>query len=551
MPILDPLQQFGLFFHEETPKNNDSYFNFLIKFLNIASIRLRNDLISFKDYVLFENYFLKSINSLNQFFSINIPDEEQLLELQIDDYFQYLHDKIKKSPVKYPGEYPEKSFGNYYYFESFTNLYGFELRPNFTNYPNHYWFFTKSSFAVLTIWSYQKNIKETSPLIDLEVSLFKSLGLCLVLVCDINPDYEENMPIYQLIKKNFFSEIHINFLERKSDLFNRNKKYQKFFDQLFNQQSENVFPFYGFFYLYFSNASYYKYKKRYKSNPFVTEMVFSLNTKNCLNKLKKKKYESPFICSFTGSKNKYIEILLLEVPIFDQKYEENTLSPSRISTIETCFVKHDDFLFYQQSRVEILFKNNTTKYVNFNDIHLMKPELFVDSQLHLMKSSFEFHDKLLKNIKSESKELKQKNPVFKKMKISKILYNDTENIKNNLIYLSYALSTIKNIDLRDNQLFTAFKACSSCLFSNSFFKLEKGIVYQLDTGEGKSYIIQIIAALLASYGYFVHIASSNIYLAKRDYSSSFVFFNNLNIKSSVLLHQNELGTSKFYGDEGI
>lgn len=71
-------------------------------------------------------------------------------------------------------------------------------------------------------------------------------------------------------------------------------------------------------------------------------------------------------------------------------------------------------------------------------------------------------------------------------------------------------------------------------------KCHRGFVYQVETGEGKSCIIAMIAAILALNGVKVHIASSNIKLANRDYMNSFEFFKLFKLKSAVLVHENEL-----------
>ena len=71
-------------------------------------------------------------------------------------------------------------------------------------------------------------------------------------------------------------------------------------------------------------------------------------------------------------------------------------------------------------------------------------------------------------------------------------------------------------------------------------KHHKGVIYQVDTGEGKSCIICLIAAILALNGKTVHICSSNIKLANRDYMDSFDFFRQLKLKSAVFVHENEL-----------
>ena len=73
-------------------------------------------------------------------------------------------------------------------------------------------------------------------------------------------------------------------------------------------------------------------------------------------------------------------------------------------------------------------------------------------------------------------------------------------------------------------------------------KQRKGIVQQIHTGEGKSVTIQIISAVLAKMGKTIHIATSNIFLANRDYHDSYEFFQTIGIQSAVLLHKEELPT---------
>ena len=68
------------------------------------------------------------------------------------------------------------------------------------------------------------------------------------------------------------------------------------------------------------------------------------------------------------------------------------------------------------------------------------------------------------------------------------------------------------------------------------------LLYKYHTGEVKSVTIQIIAAVLAKMGKTVHIATSNIFLANRDYHDSYEFFQTIGIQSAVLLHKEELPT---------
>lgn len=88
-----------------------------------------------------------------------------------------------------------------------------------------------------------------------------------------------------------------------------------------------------------------------------------------------------------------------------------------------------------------------------------------------------------------------------------------------------------------NKIFTTLEASKIFLSKNNE---NSGVIYQVENGEGKSCIICLIASLLALMKKTVHIASSNITLANRDYHESYEFFKNLGLKSDVLLHYDEL-----------
>ena len=110
----------------------------------------------------------------------------------------------------------------------------------------------------------------------------------------------------------------------------------------------------------------------------------------------------------------------------------------------------------------------------------------------------------------------------------------------NLFYaaLTLGITKGKKFEIRPNQIFSIYESCISCLFNDK--QSRKGVIYQVETGEGKSLIIQLIAALLALTKNSVHIATSNIKLAKRDFVEIYNFYKKLGIKSAIMLHQNEL-----------
>ena len=62
----------------------------------------------------------------------------------------------------------------------------------------------------------------------------------------------------------------------------------------------------------------------------------------------------------------------------------------------------------------------------------------------------------------------------------------------------------------------------------------KGSIGEVKTGEGKSFIIAVVAILLTCYGRKIDIVTSNIELARRDQENQKKYFKLFNIKSGVL-----------------
>lgn len=82
------------------------------------------------------------------------------------------------------------------------------------------------------------------------------------------------------------------------------------------------------------------------------------------------------------------------------------------------------------------------------------------------------------------------------------------------------VNKIKHINLYDSQLKAALI-------------LDKGVIEELKTGEGKSYVAILNAYYESFYGY-VHIISTNEYLSHRDYLNAVDILNALNISSSFV-----------------
>ena len=70
-------------------------------------------------------------------------------------------------------------------------------------------------------------------------------------------------------------------------------------------------------------------------------------------------------------------------------------------------------------------------------------------------------------------------------------------------------------------------------------KQDKGTIYQIETGEGKTIVICCISILLCLFGFKVHIITHNINLSFRDFMESQSFYKIFKIKSDFLCHKEE------------
>ena len=538
MPLLDPLQQFYFCYHSKSNHSKEqesqiSNFSFFLEYFPTAIQNLHCKSITFESHVIFEKYFLKNISFLNKKYKLSISQEE-INELQITDYFYYFYMKLNQ--INQTGL--SKFNGTYYQIDSETSLNIFEP---FTTYSKiRRWYFTDSSFAILSVnyslTTNDQDFKDILSLIQLEASFLKSLGLTLVLCYYIDYGSKINQSIFDFllfIQECLFSEIHMNIDHTQKNI---NSSHLQFLRNI-SENINKLFPineknkFFGYFYLYISYSD--QLNKEFKVEtqyPYFNQYYYSSNLETAIKTVRKTLTE-PFIYCNSGFQINMIRVNICEIPLYDEMYDNDSLSPSRISKIESCYVSADDFMRWKGSRVEILFDDDSIYYANFNDLHLTKPELYVDDTLLLIKRDKEIHN-VIDQIISKSNKFQPNEDDLKELDFKK-----KENIINLIAKLSFSIKTLYKIDLRRNQLFLIYEACKSCLFSEVMS--EKGFVYQFETGEGKSVIIRLIAAILALKGKSVQIVTSNIHLAKRDYVESHKFYNIFKITSSVLLHKNE------------
>ena len=390
----------------------------------------------------------------------------------------------------------------------------------------------------------------------------------------------------------------------------------------------SIDQFKGYFYLYSpfvdENSKFYDNFKQLKKRPHFYTFLYSHDLKKTLKKIQFKETQSFSYCK-TGFQKYQIRIRLSNFPLYDSDKDEKGFIPSDISGLKSCYINSADFFNWENKRVKIIIDDDVKfhsyeKYVNFDDIHKIRKDLYVKDMILLgnieepILDSIDFLDHEIKStLKTELKNKKYKylnfadhssNNVRKAIANIACNYALTHSLKRKFhVHRPQLYAVLKSVEL----LLSKFKSKNDDINSNSieniisynlkslitdpslsekmrgliakglmanintismerildensnkkksnthyvlnhFTKVNnnpesksRGIVFQVETGEGKSCIISLIAAILALNKKTVHITSSNIKLANRDYIESFDFYKKLGIKSAVFLHDNEL-----------
>ena len=563
MPILDPSLAYYLCtkFQQYTPKKIG---NFLTHYLKISMKNYDRSFQSFNNLIQ-TRHILRTISQsfVNDNLNITIENKEIF---SLKNPYKYLYDKISKN------NYPDTLEGRYFVYR---NIYRYNFVQLFTDFSFYSCFyFTDSPIVILAInidleqsvdrYSF---LSEEIDVMNLEISLLETAGLT-VIICFLSS--VENFcfdKINSLSKRHEIAEIHLFIYENQKEFFDKesrswnNNKILEGIDLLYRD-----YDFHGYCYLYthfldnfeldlsrnekLMNTS--KFKIISLSEDF--DLVFNhgkmSRERGFVHESREFDYQvKNFVFCKDGFDQPRIRIILCNVPIYNNKDPEEDSIPYDISGLNFGYIFKEDFFGCDGYRIPILYndsKNSTglvEKYVNFEDIHLIKADFYVQDTLYLARTD----KRTLRDISgilksSNEKFIENKGSFQKESQIS--LFADSKIIKN-MEYVSYAFrhymtyATLNdNFQLHTNQIFTALEACRVCLLNDK--KQSKGVIYQVETGEGKSCIIILIAAVLAISKKTVHIASSNIILSNRDYFESFHFFRQLGLISSVLLHQNEI-----------
>ena len=532
MPILDPVLQFQLCQLEQN-NNPKSKVRFFKKYLNIASKYIFKSSDTIKAYIQFKIDLRKNISDLKGYFkSENI--ENEIKNDNVPNFYTFVHDLIKGED-----ESKEKD-GDFVSIKTFKSRLTF-FQP-FVDFPEERsWYLNDYPIAILCL-RLDNLIDKHIYLIELEIDLMAAVGFTLVLCIRHNDWYLDFKPSYlsYILLKHHFSEIHINYNgsgNQKGDIFsgilNNYDKYDGYFYLYSQYLSENKD---GKLYPIFTEL---KKKPRFKLIYFGDSIKQSLKIEKCEN-VSTIKY-----CNDGFAKDK-IRIFLFDVPIYNDDDDINNLIPLDFALPgkknSVGFIKKDDFLYWKKERVQIGDK----KYVDFGDIHYINPDLFVIHTMYLGKVKSNEMYTINKIIRKTNEKYQEKQfEVFKK-EFFITLFTESK-AKKLLSYVLYAFKKNKEkFRFLKSQVFVAYKAIDFCV-QHRFNKNTSGFVYEVATGEGKSSIVMLIAAVLALFGQTVHVVTSNIILANRDYNEYCDFFAKLGLKSVVLVHKNEIPT-KFDDD---
>ncbi|KAK8839195.1 hypothetical protein M9Y10_032124 [Tritrichomonas musculus] len=537
MPILDPSLQCFLVQNITETEGKDGY-AFILKYLKIASRNIFRNLNTIETSIKFKKDFELSILSINKLFKCDFKAHELGKSYQRNCYkyfFKHINYINKEEESK-------KYRGIYRICNDKFNTIFFQPCVFYSKY--HSWFFTDTPIAILAIDS-EKFISipmaktKIMQIIKIEIDLLSASGLTLVLCFNYTPDTIDFFK--QIIQDDQFSEIHCNIF-KDSNI------------KSFLQNFQNISHFFrGYFYLYChfteKKSEEQLLMKELKKNPRTFISTFSMSPQKVLTKLEFIQTK-PFSHCKSGFKYDHLRIFLSYVPLYDSESIDESFIPSVVSSLCLGYISPSDFLRMSSKRVKILFDDDmnrhhhTIKYVSSENIHSVRSDLFVEDALLLTKMEKE-EIQTISKIKTRVDMKIMNDKKFHKKYLFKLLKD--KKYKECLQYVTFAYShyirsSIPDFMIHKAQIYAAFEACKTCFHTvkNKNEDGPKGVIYQVETGEGKSCIICLIAAVLALKKYTVHIASSNIKLSNRDYYCSYEFIKLLGLKSAVLLHKNEL-----------
>ncbi|KAK8878470.1 hypothetical protein M9Y10_005243 [Tritrichomonas musculus] len=522
MPILNPQQAFNITI--ATHKETNRLFFFLKALLPLASEKVFENRKMNKIHQRFSDFVFLNTTEVFDLFNFSEEDIFNFLDSNEENMYKKIFNTIKQKNINPEKKgYPMTSLG-------FTgDLYQSIKNPDlilpdiqslfyiaYFNDSIGIYISNDSAYAVISF----KKLKNIF-LINLVSYILAGAGLKIVLcVFDKEKFFRSDD-----LNNSLYSEIHIF-----GDIYCNDIALLPFFSL---QKLEN-----GYVYLYaYSHVPSNEINiKKYNSDK--TKYFFLSKEIESIFEAKKPCTDFQIIDEWdiNSLKKKEIMINLCNVPLY-QSSEENDWTPIKLSSITAAVMSSDDFENTNLSRVKIKI-DKTYYYIDFEELHLMNPELFISEPMYLAEQSFD-----IGVVEQIQKSYKRKTTFIEKKKVK------NSNIKSNIEYKMHSafhfLNKFGRIDPYTSQIYAVYQAVSYLGLQKN-----KGIVLQVHTGEGKSYIVQVLAEQLARQGNTVHIATSNIILAARDFEKSYKYYRYCEQKAakhtflkeqrpSILIHEKE------------
>ncbi|KAK8865011.1 hypothetical protein M9Y10_010540 [Tritrichomonas musculus] len=511
MPILDPTEAYYLIDNSYKIKKLKKLFT---SFLPQASENIFLNINTVTIYEQFTHFFDSTYEEIGSALDITIPEYQPY---SIDNYYDFLLNIINE--LLDDDEEKIKYYHNgidYLEFLFSSNKFSIIV--------------SMISYAIVVIRDEIQLSK--SYLIQLISFILAASGNILVLVVSDDVSYSYAS---LFLKLGIFKECHI-FRSSLSDFpLNDFTTY------------ENIY-----FYIYLS-LMYDQQKINFPNdNPFVQYFNLSVNFSEAFNpnsnitilsdfKDKGKSVQIPVCDKFLINK---ITITLYNSQMFDSDDISECFTTKEIAKYTKVIINSSDFMDWHGQRIGFYSLNNFREakgYLDFNEIHYMKLDYHVKNPFYLVHIDFLtllMIEEIISNVSSYTKLLNR---------IKSLSSNTGRYIEEKLLYAFHKIwKHFDGIVGYSSQIYAVNHAINYLTdhFANNSSDGHKGCIYQVKTGEGKSIIICALAEIFARMGKRVHIVTSNIVLACRDYEKSYNYFTSCKFTPSILLHQSEFDQIK-------
>lgn len=553
MPILNPVEAYHLAHY--TPERRCDIYQLLQLYLPMASKHLFEDFRRFDIHDQFVEYLKSMFKTESQSYILSFDKNNSQLKsfLLLSDLLECPNVYELLSDPKHPNSY---NFQRTQYRVPPSNIpMGIRQRRFFIAYsyhpntdarnapPKRYCTLlisdptaNKDSLAVLSILDYANLPKQT--LIDIHFACYVLAACGYYLVLTYTNQNVRGTSIPSICQTGLFSEIHLFDDQETSYLLP---------DSQFNIMQDP-----SFYYIY---STYKAYGERSETqNPYLQYILFSAHLSDLFATSKSTfdEFVSLDITSNFTFELKDLNISVCNVPVFNSPNEIQEFSPAKglISYGKLSYPNTSLFRVWGGERIG--FAPDTqldTYFIDYSDIHLINPQFYIKSPIYLanisdetMRDIHEIRDNATINTNALLKRIKKhlKHRISHDHFVPRIQYT-----MNKLFQKSGA-----KIDPRLNQIYSIYEAI------HFLTKPRKkgtepsllGPVFQVQTGEGKTFIIQAIAHVLAASkktskkeSFKVHVVTSNIRLSCRDFENIGSKFNRAKkIKAAMLLHENEV-----------